>query len=139
MEKYTTNSNLETRLLGEQFAKKLKRGAIVFLKGDLGAGKTTFVQGVAQGLNIKQVVNSPTFNIQKVYQGDLVLNHIDAYRLEGIHQDLGFEDYFDEDTLTFIEWSEFIESDLPHPDYRINIKVLGENEREITIEGEDQL
>lgn len=102
----------------QEFAQKVAKlcfgkNIIITLDGDLGAGKTTWTQFFAKALGVKEVVNSPTFTIMKSYKqenGD-PLYHIDAYRLEGIEQDLGFEDCFDEG-ISVIEWAEFIESQL---------------------------
>lgn len=133
----TTHSAQETLAFGTAFAEQLKQGCIIILKGDLGAGKTTFVKGIARGLNINDTINSPTFNIQKVYQGRLLLNHIDAYRLEGIKQDLGFEDYFDQSSVTIVEWPEYIMDFLPEVDYTIEFKYISENTRDIIVWSEE--
>ena len=90
-----TKNSQETKDLAAKLAKYLFEGSLITLSGQLGAGKTTFTQGLAKGLNIKKNVTSPTFNLLKIYNGDLPLYHIDAYRLEGINQDLGFDEYID--------------------------------------------
>ncbi len=112
----------------QEFAQKVAKlcfgkNIIITLDGDLGAGKTTWTQFFAKALGVKEVVNSPTFTIMKSYKqenGD-PLYHIDAYRLEGIEQDLGFEDCFDEG-ISVIEWAEFIESQLPIDRLSISIE-----------------
>lgn len=129
-----THNKEETIQLGKEFAQSLKKGTLVLLEGDLGAGKTTFTKGLAQGLEITSKINSPTFVIQKEYEGRLRLIHIDAYRLEGIDQDLGFNDFLDDTTLVVVEWSQFLTLDLPSTYYKISIQTLSEEEREITIE-----
>lgn len=103
----------ETRSIGEKLAPLLGEGALLTLSGELGAGKTTFTQGLAKGLGITRNVTSPTFTILKIYKGDLPLYHIDAYRLENVAQDLGFEEYMDSDGVCVIEWSGFIADILP--------------------------
>ena len=103
----------ETRKIGERLAPLLGEGSLLTLNGELGAGKTTFTQGLAKGLGITRNVTSPTFTILKSYKGDLPLYHIDAYRLEDISQDLGFEEYMDSDGVCVIEWSGFISDILP--------------------------
>ena len=86
-----TKSADETRELGSKIGKHCEAAMVILLDGDLGAGKTCLTQGIARGLGITRSVTSPTFTIQKIYHGRLLLNHFDAYRLEGIHQDLGFD------------------------------------------------
>ena len=103
----------ETKDIGAKLAGLLVAGSLITLSGELGAGKTTFTQGIARGLNISRNVTSPTFTILKSYKGDLPLYHIDAYRLENIDQDLGFEDYIYSDGICVIEWSGFISDILP--------------------------
>ena len=101
--KVVTDSPLQTQRLAEMIGRILSAGSLITLSGDLGAGKTTFTQGLARGLGIEKRVTSPTFTIMKEYQGRLPLYHIDAYRLENITQDLGFEDYIDGDGVCVIE------------------------------------
>ena len=102
-----------------EFARKLAnlckgKQLVITLDGDLGAGKTTWTKAFGKGLGVKRTINSPTFTILKSYRQEdgNPLHHIDAYRLEGNSQDLGFEDCFDEG-ITVIEWSRFIEDQLP--------------------------
>ena len=125
-----TNSKEETIELGKKLGKLAKENMTFLLMGDLGAGKTTLTQGIAQGLEIKKNVTSPTFNIQKIYQGRLTLNHIDAYRLEGLHQDLGFEEFLYDGGLTVIEWSQFIPELIPDEYLMITIHYVEEDKRE---------
>lgn len=108
---------------------------VFLLSGDLGAGKTTLTQGIAKGLGIQRTVTSPTFTIQKLYRGGrLVLNHIDAYRLEGMSQDLGFDEYMYDGGLTVIEWSEFAPDLIPSEYLRITIRLLEQDAREFLFE-----
>ena len=103
-----TNNLEETHELGKKIGEHVRENMVILLSGDLGAGKTTLTQGIAKGLGITRNVTSPTFNILKIYYGRMTLYHIDAYRLEGLHQDLGFEEFLQDDGLTVIEWSEFV-------------------------------
>ena len=141
MEKtFFSNSAEETMKLGQKIATVAKNGSVFCLTGDLGAGKTTFVRGVAQELNIKSVVQSPTFNIMKVYfDGTKPLIHIDAYRLADVNTDIGLDEYIGYETgLTVIEWPVFIPKLIPENSAEINIINIGENDRKITIESDDK-
>lgn len=126
----------QTRQLAEKLAGLLSGKTMTLcLDGDLGAGKTTFTKALGKALGVKSVINSPTFTILKSYtqKDGMPLHHIDAYRLEGIQQDLGFEECFDEG-ICVVEWSEFIKDQLP--DQRICISIAqGEDEnRDFTLE-----
>ena len=138
--KLVTKSELETKALGEKLATLLPNGSTLALLGDLGAGKTTLVRGVAQGLHINEVVQSPTFNIMKIYlKGDRPLIHIDAYRLADINTDIGLDEYIGyESGLTMIEWPLFIEKLLPKNTIYLTIKHLGDDNREITVSSNDE-
>ncbi|MBR0385884.1 MAG: tRNA (adenosine(37)-N6)-threonylcarbamoyltransferase complex ATPase subunit type 1 TsaE [Erysipelotrichaceae bacterium] len=103
----------ETTEIGRALGTLLSAGDVITLAGELGAGKTTFTQGIALGLGVTRRVTSPTFTLMKNYQGRLPLNHIDAYRLEDINQDLGFDEFMEADGVTVIEWAGFIASILP--------------------------
>lgn len=112
MKKIYTNEVEETIELGEKIGSLLFPGAVITLNGDLGAGKTTFTKGIAKGLNIGRVVNSPTFTIMKIYEGDLVLYHMDVYRLSGIGYDYDLEEYIYGNGVCVIEWSENIKDSI---------------------------
>lgn len=131
--KVITNSKNETQELGIRIAHACKKNMVFLLEGDLGAGKTTLTQGIAKGLGIKKNVTSPTFNILKIYHGIIPLYHIDAYRLEGLSQDLGFDEFLDDDGLTVIEWSCYVPSLIPPHHLVITIRLLEENSREFTL------
>lgn len=137
--KLISNSEKETKDIAKSLTKKLPNGCVVSLLGDLGAGKTTFVRGVAESLNIVEVVQSPTFNIMKLYlKGDRPLIHIDAYRLADINNDIGLDEYIGYETgLTLIEWPMFIQNLIPDNTLCIDIKNVGGNKREITISSKD--
>ena len=138
MEKtFVTHSKEETRSLGRRLSAFLNEGDVILLEGDLGAGKTTFVGGVAEGLNVKEDVISPTFNIMKCYfHGKLPLYHIDAYRLEGQNIEIGLDEYIEGDGACFIEWPQFIAPLLPDEKLEIVLANKGENERSITFKSE---
>lgn len=138
MKKIITHSSEETMALGEQLAGQLPSGSTIILNGDLGVGKTTFVRGLAKGLNIKDIVQSPTFNIMKVYfKADRPLIHIDAYRLSDNNVDIGLDEYIGyESGITVIEWPQFISDLIPENKIEITISRLSDTEREISIEGE---
>lgn len=124
----------ETKRLAEKIALLLRPNDTLTLSGDLGAGKTTFTKGLGIGLGVKRTINSPTFTIVKVYQGDMTLYHIDAYRLEDEEEDIGFDDYFYGDGITVVEWPQFILSFLPDERLDITINKVDETtERMITL------
>lgn len=88
---------------------QLKSGDLILLNGDLGAGKTTLTQFIGKALGVRRTINSPTFNIIKSYRGkNLKLHHMDCYRLEDSDEDLGFDEFFEDQAITVIEWSQFI-------------------------------
>ena len=109
-----TQSEQETIELGREFAENIKdKNVTVALIGDLGAGKTTFMKGVAAGLGVKEVIKSPTFVVLKEYESDYgKLVHVDAYRLANNFEDIGLADYF-EKAKVFIEWAGNIAGILP--------------------------
>lgn len=129
MKQIKVTSLKETRELAQKIASLLTTPSLLTLSGDLGAGKTTFTKGLAIGLGVEDTVTSPTFTILKSYEGDNVtLHHMDAYRLEGIVQDLGFEEeIYDENAVCVIEWSHFIEYALPSERLEISITIDGED------------
>ena len=135
-----SNSAEQTMELGKRLANTAKNGSVFCFTGDLGAGKTTLVRGIAQGLNIKSVVQSPTFNIMKIYfDGVKPLIHIDAYRLADVNTDIGLDEYIGYETgLTVIEWPDFIKDLIPENAITVNIINLGDNQRRITIISDDQ-
>lgn len=140
MEKvFVSNSAEETMRLGQKVAKAASDGSTFCFSGDLGAGKTTFVRGMAEALNIKSVVQSPTFNIMKIYfDGLKPLIHIDAYRLADVDTDIGLDEYIGYETgLTVIEWPDFIKNLIPNDAISINITNLGDNQRRIVISTDD--
>ncbi|WP_047986101.1 tRNA (adenosine(37)-N6)-threonylcarbamoyltransferase complex ATPase subunit type 1 TsaE [Ornithinibacillus californiensis] len=133
MSKYIveTNDVEETLQIAEKLARQLKPGDLLTLEGDLGAGKTTFTKGIAAGLGISRTLSSPTFTIVKEYEGTIPLYHMDVYRLEHSDEDIGFEEYFDGNGVSVVEWAQFIEEYLPIERLNITIKYLDEQSRAI--------
>lgn len=121
--KVQTNSLEETKKLAQLIGSRINGKTLILLNGELGAGKTSFTQGLALGLEIQKTVSSPTFTLMKNYKGRYPLNHIDAYRLEGHPQDLGFEELFDEESVTVIEWPLFLIEHFPEYCLKVNIEV----------------
>ena len=127
----------DTIAAGARLAKKLKRGDVVALIGELGAGKTVFTKGIAGGLGVKDAryVNSPTFVIIKEYKGRLPLYHFDLYRLDesSVIDAENFEEYFYGDGVSVIEWADKARGLLPKKYFEVKLSVTGENKRKIEI------
>ncbi len=122
---YITNTPQETEALGEALAARLEPGAVVAFTGDLGAGKTAFVRGLARGLGIRERVTSPTFTIVNEYEGGrLPLFHFDMYRLGSSDElfDIGWEDYLTRGGICAVEWSEQISDALEGDVLRVDIR-----------------
>jgi tRNA threonylcarbamoyladenosine biosynthesis protein TsaE len=126
-----TTSPEETRAVGEAIAPALRPGDVVSLTGDLGAGKTTFIQGVAGALGVSDRVVSPTFTLVRQYEGTLPVYHFDVYRLDHLQDvlDLGFEEILDLGGIVFIEWGDAIEALLPEAYLQIELTIPGEESR----------
>jgi tRNA threonylcarbamoyladenosine biosynthesis protein TsaE len=119
-----TSSAEDTRRVGEALATVLAPGDVVSLVGDLGAGKTTLVQGAARGLGVAQPVVSPTFTLVREYAGTVPVYHVDVYRLERMQDvlDLGFEEMLDQQAVVFVEWGDGI--DILLPESRIQVELF---------------
>ncbi|MBO0962698.1 tRNA (adenosine(37)-N6)-threonylcarbamoyltransferase complex ATPase subunit type 1 TsaE [Neobacillus sp. MM2021_6] len=128
-----TADSEETSQFAAMLAHFLHPGDVLALEGDLGAGKTTFTKGLAKGLEIKRTVNSPTFTIIKEYKGKLPLYHMDVYRLADAPEDLGFDEYFEGDGVTVVEWAHLIEEQLPSELLTISLYHEGQEERRIVL------
>ncbi|MBQ3384301.1 MAG: tRNA (adenosine(37)-N6)-threonylcarbamoyltransferase complex ATPase subunit type 1 TsaE [Erysipelotrichaceae bacterium] len=128
-----TKTRKETQDLAYRLGEIVKANTLITLSGDLGAGKTTFTQGLARGLGIDKKVTSPTFTIMKEYKGRLPLYHIDAYRLENITQDLGFDEYIESDGVCVIEWANFIEYVLPEELLNIEFTINDDDSRTLKL------
>ena len=139
MQTIITHSPEETRALGERLARLLQPGAVVAFTGDLGAGKTAFISGMAQGLDIPERVTSPTFTIVNEYEGGrLPLFHFDMYRLGSADElfHIGWEDYLARNGVCAVEWSENVDEALDGDTIRVDIsRGEDDNTRIITIEG----
>ena len=131
-----SNSREETLALGEKIGHLLKPKMLLCLNGDLAAGKTTFTQGLAKGLGVKEIVNSPTFNILKIYEGRLRLYHIVAYRLKDNPYDLGFEEFLDAGGVMVIEWFDYIKDSIDAEYLKVDMSYVDETTRKITIEAQ---
>lgn len=134
---YMTHSKEETMALAQQLSRQLQNGGLIAFTGGLGAGKTAFCAGLAKGLGCTDEVQSPTFSIVNVYRGKIIFAHFDMYRIS-TEEDLyaaSFYDYLDSGAVVAAEWSENIAQFLEEPYITIDIEVLGENDRRITIEG----
>lgn len=131
-----TNSPDETIKLAEKLGKKLVRGDIICLTGELGGGKTTFTKGLCRAFGIEpEEVLSPSFILIKEYKGKIPLYHFDLYRIDSLldFERLGYEEYFFGDGISVIEWAERIKKILPEEYLWIEFKILGENKRQIKI------
>ena len=138
-QRFITNGPEETEALGAHLARALEPGAVVAFTGDLGAGKTAFVRGLARGLGVQDRVTSPTFTIVNEYEGGrLPLFHFDLYRLGSADElfDIGWEDYLARGGVCAVEWSERMEELLEPGTIRVDLR-RGEDEdrRVITVEG----
>jgi tRNA threonylcarbamoyladenosine biosynthesis protein TsaE len=136
MATFISHSPAETEALGEKFGRAAAHGRVIALSGDLGAGKTQFVRGLARGLEISRRVHSPTFTLVNEYGGGrLKLFHLDLYRLETPEQILsaGIEEFLQPDGVAVIEWAERIaDCGLRIADFKnVRIEITGEAERKI--------
>lgn len=118
------NNIEETQNFGIKLGKALKKGDILCLNGDLGAGKTTFTKSIGLGLGVSEYITSPTFALINQYSGRLPVYHFDVYRLENIEEinDLGFDEYFYGDGVCIIEWADKIEKMIPKERIVIDIE-----------------
>ena len=137
MAEFFTKNELETEALGEKLAKAIEGGAVIAMYGDLGAGKTAFVRGLARGMGLDARVSSPTFTIVNEYLGARELIHFDMYRLGSADElfDIGWEDYISRGAVCAVEWSENVEDAFYGDEIKLTIEKLSDNERKITIEG----
>lgn len=119
----STGAN-HTRQIGGEFSGRLKSGDIVCCIGNLGSGKTTFIQGLCAGLQVRETVNSPTFTLINEYHGILPVFHFDFYRVNDPEEllELGLEEYFEKDGICLIEWPDIISDLLPNEYYRVTLE-----------------
>lgn len=124
--------------MGKKIGAFLLPNDVIGLFGSLGAGKTTLIQGIAEGLQVKDYVTSPTFIIINEYQGRLPFYHIDLYRLDEVKdvEELGIEEYFNRSGVCVIEWAEKLKELLPKSAEKIEIEIISETERKICVSSE---
>ena len=130
-----TTSPEETAAAGEALGRTLGPGAVVALTGELGAGKTCFVQGLVRALGVEARATSPTFVLVNEYRGRVPVHHVDLYRIDGLRavQDLGVPELFDHDSVTLVEWADKLGPLLPADCIRVHISGVGDEPRRITI------
>jgi len=126
-----SHSMAQTHRLGARLGELLHGGELLLMDGDLGTGKTTLTQGIAEGMGIRGVVSSPTFTLLKEYEGRIPLYHFDLYRLEdpGEILDLGFEEYFYGNGVCVVEWAEKADLYWPADHLNIRLKMLSDTKR----------
>jgi tRNA threonylcarbamoyladenosine biosynthesis protein TsaE len=133
-----SHSLAQTQRLGARLGELLRGGELLLLDGDLGTGKTSMTQGIAEGLGVRQVVSSPTFTLLKEYEGRLPLYHFDLYRLDDAAEmfDLGFEEYFESNGVCVVEWANKAEHLWPSEHLRIRLKMVSETKRGMVLSGQ---
>lgn len=133
---YFSHSEAETSKIGMELAQCLTPGNVIAMYGDLGAGKTAFVRGLAQGLGLDARVSSPTFTIVNEYLGKIPLFHFDMYRLSDADElfEIGWEDYITRNGICVVEWSENVEEAFYNDTIRVYIEKTGDSSRIIRIE-----
>ena len=134
-----SNSSEETFTFAKELGKTILKKSIVALYGNLGAGKTIFAKGLAAGLGIVDEITSPTFSLLEVYEGNITLYHFDLYRIDDPDEflNLSFEEYWEGDGVSVIEWPEIAENILPKKRINVWIEYIDENIRRITVEYPD--
>lgn len=136
--KYKSSSAIETQAIAAKIAKQFKSGGVIALLGELGAGKTTFTQGFAKALGIRDKIISPTFILIRQHplpNSKMVLYHVDLYRLESVNpKDIGLEEIISNpQNIILIEWAEKIANKLPINSTKILFRKISENQREIEV------
>lgn len=133
---FQTKSSEETAQVAASFAKNLHAGAVVCLRGEMGAGKTVFTNGLCRALGVDDYVTSPTFTVVNEYDGsDFRIYHFDMYRIEDEDEllEIGFEEYLNAGGVCVIEWPQNVEKSLPNSRFEVEIKKCGISDRTITI------
>ena len=133
-----SHNEKETELFGSRLARLISAPAVLCLYGELGAGKTALVRGLAEGLGLDCTVSSPTFTIVNEYSGPCELIHFDMYRLHGADElfDIGWEDYLRREAILAVEWSENVEDAFDGSEIVVRFEKLSGTDRRITVEGE---
>jgi tRNA threonylcarbamoyladenosine biosynthesis protein TsaE len=134
-QKFISDSEIETFEIAGKISKKLKEGDVLLFEGTLGAGKSIFIRGILNGLGVEEVIPSPTFTIVNEYKTKFNIYHFDFYRINDPYElyEIGFEEYIFSDGISLIEWASKAEELMPEDAIKIDINVLSENKREITI------
>ena len=136
---FVIKSDLEMQKLGEAIGKNAFPNMLITMEGDLGAGKTTMTKGIGKALNVKRVINSPTFTILKVYEGDLMLYHMDVYRIDNNSGDDYLEEYFEMNGVCVVEWANNISNLLKEDRLMIEIKINEEFHRIVSLQSTSEL
>ena len=136
---FVIKSDLEMQKLGEAIGKNAFPNMLITMEGDLGAGKTTMTKGIGKALNVKRVINSPTFTILKVYEGDLMLYHMDVYRIDNNSGDDYLEEYFEMNGVCVVEWANNISNLLKEDRLMIEIKIDEEFHRIVSLQSRSEL
>jgi tRNA threonylcarbamoyladenosine biosynthesis protein TsaE len=120
---YSSTSPEATRALGRNLSQRLAAGDVVLLQGDLGAGKTEFAKGIAEGFKVTERVTSPTFALLNIYQGILPIYHFDLYRLNRAEElySTGFDEFLEAPGLTLVEWPDIFSAEMPEQYVRVKI------------------
>ena len=134
---FLTKDADETALLGEKLAKIIKSSDLIFLQGDLGSGKTTFMRGFLRGLNFTGKVKSPSYTLLEQYELELTINHFDLYRFKDQREwdDAGFNEFINSNDINVIEWPEKAVDVIPISDLTIFFAYLDDKKRNIVITG----
>ena len=134
-----SSSSDETFSFASELGKNIQKKTIVALYGTLGAGKTIFAKGLAAGLGIVDEITSPSFSLLEVYEGNTAFYHFDLYRIDDPNEflNLNFEEYWEGDGVSVIEWAEIAENILPKKRINVWIEYIDENSRRITVEYPD--
>ena len=132
-----THSEQETEHFGAELAEMIQAPAVLCLYGELGAGKTALIRGLAEGMGLTSTVSSPTFTIVNEYLGSRDLIHFDMYRLGSAEElfDIGWEDYLRRNAVLAVEWSENVQNAFDSTEIVIRLEKLSDNDRRITVEG----
>ena len=139
MFEFLSESLDDTKKIAESLATLLQAGDVLDLKGEMGAGKTTFVKALAKALGVEDTVSSPSFGLVHIYDGEMTLYHMDFYRLKREEEllDLDFERYFyPKDGISLIEWGSRVENFLPEDRIQIRIEIVDDHRRRFCLQEE---
>ncbi len=136
---YTTESAEETEKLGFEIGKNAVNGDVIAVTGELGTGKTALTRGIAEGMGITEDITSPTFSLMEIHEGEKTLYHFDLYRIKDDREfnNLCFEEYWENNGISVVEWAERAGSRLPERRIDITIEYISSTERRITVEHPD--